>query len=220
MSNPFIDSLLSNPLLAGLTFWQLAPAIAIVGAVLGYCAYTDLYRGRIIPNAASVGLIVGALAIVPIVVADPARHLIIAGIICVVLTLMTIVGVFAPGDWKLYCGLSILLGPAALVLIFLSFAIIILYSIPIALKTIKSRKLSVEKPKAGHRLGTSPGAPGIALAFPLTLYFIGLEPVYALALTAVIALSFVASRIGAILDEKAGVGEDDPEPSVKDPVVS
>lgn len=220
MSNPFIDSLLNNPLLAGLTFWQLAPAIAIVGAVLGYCAYTDLYKGRIIPNAASVGLIVGALAIVPIVVADPARHLIIAAVICIVLTLMTIIGVFAPGDWKLYCGLAVLLGPAALILIFLSFAIILLYSVPIALKTIKTRKLSVKKPKAGHRLGTSPGAPGIALAFPLTLYFIGLEPVYALALVGVIVIFFVASRVVAILDEKAEVGEDDPAPSTKDPVVS
>lgn len=220
MNNPLIDSLLENPLASDVSFWNLAPALAIVAAILGYCAYADLYRGRIIPNPASVGLIIGALAIVPLIVADPVRHLIIAAIICVVLTLMTIIGVFAPGDWKVFCGLAILLGPASVVLVFVAFAIIILYSVPIAIRSVKKRKLSVEKPKPGQRLGTSPGAPGIALAFPLTLAFMGLEPIYALALVAIMVTSLILSRIGAILDARAAADADDREPSATDPVVS
>lgn len=215
MNNILIDTLLENPLAPGITFWELAPALAIVAALLGYCAYADLYKGRIIPNPASVGLIIGSLAVFPLVVADPLRHLIIAAVICIVLTLMTIIGVFAPGDWKVFCGLAVLLGPASVILVFVAFIIIIAYSVPIAIRTVKTRKLSVEKPKAGQRLGTSPGAPGIALAFPVTLFFMGLDPVYALALVAVMLLSFILSRGGAILDARAAE-KDGQEPNEAD----
>ena len=211
MSNSLIDNLLANPLAEGITSNQLGLALLIVAAVLGYCAYADLFLGRIIPNPASVGLIIGSLAVVPLAAADVTNHLIVGAVVCVVLTLLCIVGVFAPGDWKVYCGLAILLGPASIVLIFVSFAFIIVYSLPIAIKTMKGRKLSVERPKAGHRLGTSPGAPGIALSFPATLALMGLDPIAAAALLGAMIASFALSRAGAILDQKSGLKEKNDE---------
>jgi len=184
----------SNPLfrlgldhhLSTATLW---PALAVICLLLGHAAYTDLAGGRIIKNGTTGALFCVAVVLLPFLYQHPEKHLIWVGVALAFLAFLYLFGAVAEGDVKLYAGLAVLLGKAMVALFFISWMLIIIYSIPIIVVTWKERRRRKQQAsgdavidKFGQRLGAGPGGPGIALAFPITVWAIGASSLQTLAL--------------------------------------
>lgn len=155
---------------------QIIAGVVIVAVLLGVCSFTDLFRGRRIPNVISVSMIVAGMAAAPMLHVNPAVAYINAlalGTLLFVAAIAT--GGIGVGDIKLYTALTLLLGPAGWLLYFVSLAIGILYGVPLAAAQQSGRI---------GKFGT-PMAPAIALAFPVSLALLGVSVPHAAALAVI-----------------------------------
>lgn len=183
---------------AGVTPSTLIGLAVVFAFLLGYAVWTDLFRGRTIRDLASLGLVFAAAACLPLVFEDPVRHLAWAVSIAFFVSAAWMAGAFADGDLKIYLAYCLLLGPLALPVILLSWILIISYSLPTIVRNARSK----EKLPRGQRLGSAPGAPGIALALPLGLWLAGVPGMWCLAWTAGLAAWVLLSGAVAWLDRK------------------
>lgn len=171
--------------------WFVA-VMVVVAALLGRASYTDLFRGRIIEN--KVNLAIFLIGLITAIIVYPLSHFLVFLAIAAFLLFLVLIGATAEGDFKLYLALSLFLGWASVYMIFISWILIIIYALPIAIKTAKKNRDLKEKPKFGHRLGSAPGGPGIAGGFLLTfLVFAG--PVLFGVMFFVSSLSFVLNYL-------------------------
>ena len=203
----------NNPLLnllelrAGLSAGQVAPLVFVLAVLLGHCAYTDMFCGRIIRNATTMAAALVCLAATPLLL-DPDKltgHFAAAGVTIVVLVLLYLVGAFKEGDLKIYAALALLLGPATAVFVLASFAVIVLYSVRAAVATqlrrMRDRRAGVTAQKAYRTY--VPAGPGIALAMPLTMLMAGISPGYCLLVVGVQVATVALSLQLAYLSRKA-----------------
>lgn len=168
----------------------LAVPMVLLALLLGYCAYTDLFRGNIIPNGATGGLFLAAVGVVPLLYENPLQHYLVAAVLCALMLPLMFSGM-GGGDVKLYMGLAVLLGPAFVIVFFASVFLVLAYSLPVMVRTVQRNRREGIKARRGHRLGGAPAAPGIALGFPAMLVLTGM-PLWAPAsLAAVMALAIV-----------------------------
>jgi len=188
---PTHNQLLNALGLRALSTSNLWPAAVVLALVLGYCAYTDIFRGKIIKNSAVMAIFLASGAIVPLIYAHPLHHYIV-GLICIVpLFFLYMTGVFVEGDLKLLAALAILFAQGIFVLLIASFLIIIIYGAP---KAIQSHRLAHRK---GEKAGKTkvPAGPGIALAYPLTLFMWGVSLPQALGLVGVELLTILLALL-------------------------
>ena len=177
MSNGF-DFLFDLGLRPGLGLAELAPIVLIITALLAYASYTDIFRGQIIPNGLTGALFLLTIAAIPLLFEDHLPHLAL-GLIPVLFSFgLVVIGGQGGGDFKLYCSLGPLLGPAGVALFFLSALVTLVYALPLGIANYDRQA------QFGHRMGHAPAGPGIALAFPITLVFLGLPLGYGAALIA------------------------------------
>lgn len=174
--------LFETSLRPGVTPALLASGAFCLTLLLAYASYTDMFRGHVIFNMTSLGVICVSWALVPLVFENPLPH-VLWGLIPVLFSfVMVMMGAQGAGDFKLYLGLCPLVGPAGIVLFFLSTVVTLIYSIPIAVRSYKKNK--GKKVKKGHRLGVAPAGPGIATALPLTMILMGAPVLYGLGMLA------------------------------------
>lgn len=182
---------------------ELIGLALVYALLLGWAFWTDLFRSRTIRDTASLGLVFVSAAVLPLIWPEPKTHLIWAAGISAFVFFAWMVGAFADGDLKIYLAYALLLGPLAVPVILLSWVLIILYSIP----TIVASVRSAEKKDRGQRLGTAPGAPGIVLALPLGLLPFGISPTQAAlwtgAMLLVVCLAALLSRLDQKLEQAA-----------------
>jgi uncharacterized membrane protein YhaH (DUF805 family) len=188
---------------------DLRLAAALLALVLGYCAYTDVFGGRRIPNAACACVALGALALVPLIFASPGRHLFWALVACAliltVLYALPRLAVGAPamaaGDVKLLGALALAFAQGILVLAFLTALVAVIYGLPSLART----RLAARRAGSRPARTLAPTAPAIAVAYPATLCLAGVSVADGLALLgiscAAAALSLGASRLLAEGDE-------------------
>lgn len=167
----------------------------VLALLLGHAAYTDVFCGKVIRNTTNMAIAAAALAVVPLVYERPLVHLAWAAGIIVALGLIWFIGAIAAGDLKLYSALAILLGPAAIALVFISFVVIIVYSVPLMIRTRRQVRATGQELPRGERLGKPAAAPGIALSVPLTLWAAGVEPLYVAALAGGIVAAAALYRL-------------------------
>lgn len=186
---------------------ELIGVAAVYALLLGWAFWTDLFRGRTIRDTASLGLVFVSAATLPLLWAEPRVHLLWAFAISAFVFLSWLAGAFADGDLKIYLAYALLLGPLAIPVILLSWILILLYSLPTIVRSLRSG----EKQPRGERLGTAAGAPGIVLSLPLGLLPFGLEPVQAAlwtgAMFAVVGLSALIARLDRKIFEAHGDNE-------------
>jgi hypothetical protein len=149
--------------------WWFVLAMCVVSLLLSRATYTDIFKGRIIENKINLALFVIGLILTPLIYSNIFNHLLIVFFITLFLIFLVIIGATAEGDLKMYFGLSFILGLASIYMLFISWFVIIIYSIPIAIKTVRENKKSKEPAKFGHRLGSAPGGPGIAISFIIVI---------------------------------------------------
>lgn len=196
--NPLLDL---NTSVSELTIPFLIVAF-VVSVLLGHAAFTDIFKGRIIKNYITLSLAVLSLALVPFVYNNIASHVLAAIAVIVFVLIIGAIGAVAMGDVKLYAALTLLIGKAGLYMLFLSWFIIILYSITIMYKAVQKAKKTGEKPPRGQRLGQAPGAPGIVIAFYITLVGVGVALPVVLALFGVSLLTVAGMWV---IDKKWGL---------------
>jgi len=182
---------------------ELWPAALIVTALLAHASYTDIFCGRVIRNQTTLALFCLAVALMPLIAADPPKHALWALAGLVILFLVYIVGAMKEGDIKLYSGLVVLLGPGFFFLFLISWILILIYGIP---SMVRARREGATG--RGMRLGTTAGGPGIALAFPLTLAGYGLDPALAAAMLAGMAIFVGLYWVNARLEERYAEADD------------
>ena len=181
----------------GLGSGQLALPAILLAVLLGYCAYTDLFCGRIIRNNVVGAVALAAAASAPVIFADVRSHFMWAGVMLVLAFLLYMTRAVAEGDLKLYAALAFVFAQGLAVLALVSFAIIVAYGYPYMIS--RHARAVREKRKAG--LTKMPAAPGIALAYPLTMLLAGVSARDCLLLTAVevaaVAVSLAFSAMSA-----------------------
>lgn len=185
----------------------LWPALLVICALLAHAAYTDIFRGNIIRNSTTLALFCVAVALTPLLWENPKEHLYWVLGDLVLLVAIYVVGAMKEGDVKLYAGLAVLLGPAFFFLAMISWLVILIYALPTMIRARRRRATG-----RGMRLGTAPGGPGIAAAFPLVLLGYGLDPLHVAAMLAGMAVlvglyladSKVAERYGVDEEQSAG----------------
>jgi len=203
--NPLLDLTLRESINAQM----LWPALVLVSCLLAHAIYTDLFCGRKITNSTSLSLFCLALAIVPLVYQHAGMHMLIAGGVIGFIFILYILGAIAEGDVKLYVGLAVLLGQAMIPLLLISWLLIIIYSLPIIFVTHRERKRADSTMKFGQRLGAGPGGPGIALAFPVTLWAAGFSSEQTLGLLAVMGAAVAVFYLNGLLERKLTPPETD-----------
>lgn len=161
-------ALLQLGLRDGLGYNELALGVLMLAMLLGYCAYTDAFRGRIIRNAVTGGLLVGSIAVVPLLYNDPLAHMKSVGAAALIFFVVFWTGAIKEGDFKLYIGLAVLLGKAAILLAFVSWILMVTYSAPAMWAASRKRKAAGEK-LSKQNMTTAPAGPSIAAAFPVSL---------------------------------------------------
>ena len=193
MNQPIEELLLDLHLRPFVTLPELIPLGVIFALLLGYASYTDIFRNKYISDVASLGLVFASWAALPLLWADSEKMLYWALGASAFFILLFVIGAIADGDLKIYLAYAALLGPASLLVAFLSWVIIIIYSLPIM---IRARRQGGQK--KGERLGVAPGGPGIALALPLSLPLMGVPLFAAAALLAgmilMVALCWLLGR--------------------------
>lgn len=154
----------------GVSAGELAWGAAVLAMLLGHAAYTDLFRGRVIRNTTNACIALGALAFVPLIFAHPWHHLLWSGIVIALIVLLY-VGRLIPGegDAKLYGALAIVFAQGTVILAFISFFVVILYGLPLLVRN----HVEAHRQHRSAGLTKAPMAPGIALAYPLTLLAAG-----------------------------------------------
>lgn len=211
----FFDLALRPNLDAGV----LWPALLVICALLAHAAYTDIFRGNIIRNSTTLALFCLAVALAPLLWENPLHHLYWVLGDLVFLMLIYLVGAMKEGDIKLLAGLAVLLGPAFFFLTLISWIVILIYALP---TMVKARRRRITK--RGMRLGTAPGGPGIAIAFPLVLAGYGVAPIQAAAMIGAMALFVglylldrkLAERYEQMSEDEGDAGEG-PEEGPADP---
>jgi Flp pilus assembly protein protease CpaA len=168
---------------------MLIPLGLSIAGLLSYAAFTDIYRQRIIYNWTSLALILLSWSAVPLLFANPGAHLAWGMIPVAISFFMYLAGGQGGGDLKLYFALGPLFGPVGFLYFLLSSLLIIGYSLPGAFR----RGYQRDKP-FGQRLGSTPAAPGIALAVPLTAALAGVPWLAALGLALTGLLFFALWR--------------------------
>ena len=186
--NPLLNLNLTSADPAALGFMVFGVVLAIL---LGHACYTDIFCNKIIKNQVNAAIFVICLVAAPFIFASIGSHLLVVLAVYIFLFFIALLGAAKMGDIKLYAGLTVVLGLAGIYMIFLSWLVIIIYSIPIMIKTVQENKRSGVKAKRGQRLGSAPGAPGIVIAFYLTSLAIGLDA-QLVGIAAVISLLSVA----------------------------
>jgi Flp pilus assembly protein protease CpaA len=165
---------------------RLAGAV-VLAALLGYCVYTDLCRGAIIPNAVTVPLLAAAVPIGALLHEHPAQGLAVGFAAAFFFLLLGFVGAFGMGDAKLLAGMSFLFGKAILPVFVLANCIGLLYTLPlIARARARQEKASGKKTKI--RKVKIQFGPAIALAVPVVFLLGGMAPAHALGFLLVEAL--------------------------------
>lgn len=144
------------------SLWGL---VLVFGGLLGFLSWSDIYRDRYVPDVASLGLLFAAIAVTPLLWDNLPIHYIWAGALGAFVIAAWFVGAWADGDMKILLAYAVLLGPLALPALVLACFLILLYSVPVMLRALRSE----EKLPRGQRLGVSAGVPGIALALPLVI---------------------------------------------------
>jgi hypothetical protein len=177
--------------------WWFILAMVLVSFLLARATYTDIFKGRIIENKVNLALFIIGLILTPLVYNNIGSHLLAVFFITLFLLFLVIIGATAEGDLKMYFGLSFILGLASIYMLFISWIVIIIYSIPIAIKNVKENSKSEEKAKFGHRLGSAPGGPGIAIAFIIVIGLLTGPWLFAL-----MSGLFVASFAGLFLRDR------------------
>lgn len=205
--NPLLNMLELRP---DLSATQLGGFVLVLAVLLGHCAYTDIFCGRVIRNSTTMATALVCLAITPLVLTEESLrvHALSVVIVIVLLTFIYFLGAFKEGDLKIYAALALFLGPATVVFVFASFAVIILYSLRAAVATqmrrLRDRRHGSVKPFHEYRTYV-PAGPGIALALPVTMILADIEPGYAFLIVgaqiAVVALLLQGSYIGRKADE-------------------
>jgi hypothetical protein len=181
------------------TFWAVAGPAFIAAVLLGFAAYTDLFRGRIIYNEVNAALAFIGLGMGIWLFRDHlGSHFLWFGVSAVVLIAITMIGAIKEGDLKLYLALALFFDKGISFLVIASFVIIIVYGIPGAVRKIRQQRASGNWDQRGQRLGMPPGGPGIALAVPLTLY-VSNVPGFA-------CLAFLLVEVGVVLAGMAQLG--------------
>lgn len=171
----------------------LGGVVLVFGILLGFASWTDTRRGRYVPDTSSMGLLFAAIAATPLLWENLSVHLLWAGALGTAVVIAWFVGAWADGDMKIFLAYAVLLGPLALPTIVLACFFILLYSVPTMIKTIRSK----EKLPRGHRLGTAPGVPGIALALPAAVWLWAGSGEIALYLLAIGFVSYILSEVGS-----------------------
>lgn len=199
-NNPLIDLGFTS----SFPVWAQFALVALT-ILLGICAYTDLYQGWIIKNE-----VTGAIAVITTVSSlflfdSPVKHFLIAAAMIVVIFALYMFGVFREGDLKIFSALAMLLAQGVVLMIFMSFTLIVLYSIPTMIKSFKSRDVAQAR---GHRLGSAPAGPGIAGGFVWFLYFCGLSAAYSAALLAIMAVTVVIGLATVGIKDPAVIAAD------------
>lgn len=166
--------------------WMIA-GLCLIALLLGRAAYTDIFKDHIIENKVNLAILLVALPV--FFLTYPINQLLAILIIAGFLLFLVFIGATAEGDLKLYFALSFVLSWASFLMIFLSWIIIIIYALPIAVKTARSKSELKEKPQFGHRLGKAPGAPGIAGAFLIAVGILA-GPGLFIAMTVLFLVSF------------------------------
>lgn len=91
--------------------WLAIVALLFI-AGLCYASYTDLFRGRIVPDWASLPWLIGGLIALPLYAAQPLTHYILVAVIVVVAVPLALYGLMGLGDVKLYAAVVVLMGLA------------------------------------------------------------------------------------------------------------
>ena len=199
--NPFLSDLGLRP---GLDGSALGPLLVIICMLLGYAAYTDFFRGWIIPNWTNGMLAIIAITAAPLVYADPGKHFTQALIVAVIVYLMGLV-FFAMGDTKLYVALSLALGAGTVSLILFSMILFFTYGWYYFVRKHTARRRARAAGSEEKWTATqAPFGPAIAMAFPVSLYFAGLSAAHTGQLLLVEALVLLLCWLEARMRPDAG----------------
>jgi Flp pilus assembly protein protease CpaA len=112
----------------------------ILAAVLGYVSFTDLFRGKRIPNRVSVPLIFGSMAAGPAIAQKPMTAIVFGVVASLFFFALGMTGGFGMGDSKLLCALAFLLGKAVIGVFFIAITIGLLYALPVMMKAGRDRR--------------------------------------------------------------------------------
>lgn len=193
-----------NPLLhPDMKMFEVGPMM-IIGAILlalllGHAIYTDIFCGKIIRNEVTGTTWILGLISIPFLYENfGSLALIILGIYFF-LFLILLSGAAKMGDIKLYAGLTLFLSWAGIYMIFLSWFVVIVYSIPIMIKTVRDNKAAGIKAERGQRLGQAPAGPSIVIAFYLTVGFMGADWKY---VGAMALISLITAGLFLAFDKK------------------
>jgi len=131
----------TSPLKPGLSAWNVVPGLVVLACLLGHVIFTDLH-GKVIQNRVTVPLMVGALALGPLLYspADVKKLFIVAAISTALLFALLMTGGFGAGDAKLLIGLALIFGQAVVGIFFLGEVIAFLYAIPALLVARRAKK--------------------------------------------------------------------------------
>jgi hypothetical protein len=188
---------------SGVGVSQLGVAAVLLAAALGYCAYTDAFAGRIIRNTV-VGVIAFAATVsAPLIFAHALTHFLYAAAMIGIIFIIYLSRAIKEGDLKLYAALAIVFAQGIIVLLLASFAIIIIYGLPLF---FRSRALA-RRENRSHGFTQVVAAPGIALAYPLTLLLAGVSAGNCLLLVIVEVLAVTAAIFFADLQRRADAQE-------------
>lgn len=122
--------------------WWWAACIGLLLAGLAWSVFTDLFRGRRIPNEFSHSLIVVGIVVPALLYSSWQWNYASAAILVAVFGLGFLLGGVGLGDVKLYLGLGLVLGPPAIAAVFLAQILAVAVAVPIALVR-RNRKLAV-----------------------------------------------------------------------------
>jgi Flp pilus assembly protein protease CpaA len=184
--NPLLDAALRP----GLERGTLAPLLIALCALLGYAAYTDFFRGWIIPDTTNGIIALVAVVSAPFIFRDMGEHWVWAAVAAAVILALGFIGVFMMGDTKLYIALALLLGPAVLPLMLFSWILVMTYA-PVYIIRARQRNRGSRRRAKTH----CPLGPAISMAFPVTLYVAGLNLSDSAALLGVIIGSMLISLL-------------------------
>lgn len=206
--NPLLDLHLS----AGVDIHQLWPAAIILAILLGHVCFTDIFKGRRIYNSTTLAVACLGFAVASLAFHHPLTQVLLGLAIVILPFGLSVFGGMGMGDVKLYAGLAPLFGVATLPLYFIAAVITVAYSIPVMVTTRRKAGAAGEKLPRGQRLGSAPAGPGIAFGVPVTLCALGVSPLHAGVLAAVIVLScagfWFLDRVDADMNQRM-VAEDD-----------
>lgn len=139
----------------------------ILVLVLGYCFYTDVWCGMIIPNEVSVALIIAAAAAPPLLYSH-SWHLYVGAIVCLLVLLAgSYAGWIGMGDAKILVALTLLMGRGVVAVIVVASLLGLLYGIPARIYHQLTGRFRSHTDDGKRVLYEFPFGPAIAVAVPV-----------------------------------------------------